>query len=132
MFTMAFMTLSLPASAYTHPVTVTAEVLRLDLHQVKVALQRELGKLVFDCSACGQPCGGFRAVESHPAIGGIGSPPHGKATIWPAQLIGGPPRGQTPSDQSLLSGVGIGGADLLMRDAPSLEVEGLRRDPARR
>jgi hypothetical protein len=40
--------------AADHPVTVGAKQVRLELLNVKADLERELGKLVFDCTACGQ------------------------------------------------------------------------------
>jgi hypothetical protein len=38
----------------SHPLTVQAKTLRLELFQVKADLERELGLLVLDCTACGQ------------------------------------------------------------------------------
>lgn len=38
----------------SHPVTVHAKMLRLELLNVKADLERELGQLVLDCSLCGQ------------------------------------------------------------------------------
>lgn len=38
----------------SHPVTVHAKMLRLELLKVKADIERELGQLVLDCSACGQ------------------------------------------------------------------------------
>jgi hypothetical protein len=36
----------------SHPLTVHAKMLRLELLQVKADLERELGTLVLDCSVC--------------------------------------------------------------------------------
>lgn len=38
----------------SHPVTLQAKMLRLELLNVKADLERELGRLVLDCSRCGQ------------------------------------------------------------------------------
>lgn len=38
----------------SHPVTVQAKMLRLELIKVKADLERDLGQLVLDCSSCGQ------------------------------------------------------------------------------
>lgn len=36
----------------SHPLTVHAKMLRLELLKTKAALERELGRLVLDCSRC--------------------------------------------------------------------------------
>jgi hypothetical protein len=41
----------------THPVTLQAKMLRLELLNAKADLERELGRLVLHCTACGQPLG---------------------------------------------------------------------------
>jgi hypothetical protein len=46
----------------SHPVTVHAKMLRLELLQVKADLERELGTFVLDCSACGREA---HWVEGH-------------------------------------------------------------------
>jgi hypothetical protein len=38
----------------SHPVTVHAKMLRLELLNVKAELDRELGQLLLDCSSCGR------------------------------------------------------------------------------
>lgn len=38
----------------SHPVTLQAKMLRLELLKVKADLERDLGRLVLDCSRCGQ------------------------------------------------------------------------------
>jgi hypothetical protein len=38
----------------SHPVTLQAKMLRLELLNVKADLERELGRLVLDCTDCGQ------------------------------------------------------------------------------
>lgn len=38
----------------SHPVTLQAKMLRLELLKVKADLERDLGQLVLDCSDCGQ------------------------------------------------------------------------------
>lgn len=38
----------------SHPVTLQAKLLRLELLKVKADLERELGQLVLDCSDCGR------------------------------------------------------------------------------
>lgn len=38
----------------SHPVTLQAKMLRLELLSVKADLKRELGQLVLDCARCGQ------------------------------------------------------------------------------
>ncbi len=38
----------------SHPLTVHAKMLRLELIQVRADLERELGQLVLDCSDCGR------------------------------------------------------------------------------
>ena len=39
----------------SHPVTTHASLVRLEMLEVKADLERELEKLVLECSACGQP-----------------------------------------------------------------------------
>jgi hypothetical protein len=50
----------------SHPLTVHAKMLRLELLQVKADLERELGQLVLDCTDCG------RTVHW---VGGLGTAP---------------------------------------------------------
>lgn len=50
----------------SHGLTVHAKMLRLELLNVKAELERELGRLVLDCSDCG------RTVHW---VGGLGSSP---------------------------------------------------------
>lgn len=38
----------------SHPVTLQAKMLRLELLNVKADIERELGQLVLDCSDCGR------------------------------------------------------------------------------
>lgn len=38
----------------SHPLTVHAKMLRLELIEVKADLERELGRLILDCSDCGR------------------------------------------------------------------------------
>jgi hypothetical protein len=38
----------------SHPVTLQAKMLRLELLKVKAGLERELGRLVLHCSDCGR------------------------------------------------------------------------------
>ena len=38
----------------SHPLTVQAKMLRLELLKVKADMERELGQFVLDCSRCGQ------------------------------------------------------------------------------
>ena len=38
----------------SHPVTLHAKMLRLELLNVKADLERELGQLLLDCSSCGR------------------------------------------------------------------------------
>lgn len=40
--------------ASNHPVTIAAKQVRLELLKVKADLERELSKLVLNCTACGQ------------------------------------------------------------------------------
>ena len=42
------------SAAPTHPVTLHAKMLRLELLNVKADLERELGRLVLDCTSCGR------------------------------------------------------------------------------
>ena len=48
----------------SHPVTVHAKMLRLELLKVKADLERELGQLVLDCSCCGQTVHWVAGLES--------------------------------------------------------------------
>jgi hypothetical protein len=47
----------------SHPVTVHAKMLRLELLKTKAALERELGRLVLHCSRC------WRTVHWVPGLG---------------------------------------------------------------
>jgi hypothetical protein len=52
----------------SHPLTVHAKMLRLELLQVKADLERELGQLVLDCSDCGRTVhwvSGLRVTPGH-------------------------------------------------------------------
>ena len=52
--------------AADHPVTVASKQLRLELLKVKANLERELGKLVLNCTACGQE---VYWVQGHQQVG---------------------------------------------------------------
>jgi hypothetical protein len=66
----------------SHPVTLQAKMLRLELLQVKADVERELGKLVLDCLDCGRTVhwvAGLGVASGHwahrePA-------PHGEPTV---------------------------------------------------
>jgi hypothetical protein len=45
----------------SHPLTLQAKMLRLELLKVKADLERELAQLVLDCSDCGRLVHWFRA-----------------------------------------------------------------------
>lgn len=73
------------AGGGSHPVTVHAKMLRLELLQVKADLERELGKLVLHCSACS------REVHWVPGLGITAGhwahrepAPHGAPVVWTA------------------------------------------------
>lgn len=67
----------------SHPVTLQAKMLRLELLNVKADLERELGRLVLHCSACGQGVhwvAGLGVTPGHWAA--IESPaPHGAPVL---------------------------------------------------
>ena len=52
----------------SHPLTIHAKMLRLELLQVKAELERNLGQLVLDCSDCGRTVhwvAGFTTSPGH-------------------------------------------------------------------
>ncbi len=66
----------------SHPVTLQAKMLRQELLQVKADLERELGGLVLDCSACGRTVHwvpGLAATPGHWAH--RESAPHGEPVV---------------------------------------------------
>ena len=66
-----------------HPVTVAAKQVRLELLKVKADLERELGKLVLNCSACGMEVHWVQGVSmADPGHWGHRLPaPHGEPVV---------------------------------------------------
>jgi hypothetical protein len=50
----------------SHPLTLSAKMLRLELLNVKADLERELGRLVLDCSDCGRTVHWVAGLGSRP------------------------------------------------------------------
>lgn len=69
--------------AADHPVTVAAKQVRLKLLNVKADLERELGKLVLNCTACGQEVHWVQGISmSDPGHWGHRFPaPHGEPAV---------------------------------------------------
>jgi hypothetical protein len=69
--------------AADHPVTVAAKQVRLELLKVKADLERELGKLVINCTACGMKVHWVQCVSmSDPGHRGHRFlAPHGKPAV---------------------------------------------------
>ena len=66
----------------SHPVTLQAKMLRQELLQVKADLERELGRLVLDCSACGRTVHWVSGLAASPGHWAHGEPaPHGEPVI---------------------------------------------------
>ncbi len=62
----------------SHPVTLQAKMLRQELLQVKADLERELGRLVLDCSACGRTVHWVAGLAASPGHWAHREPaPHG-------------------------------------------------------
>jgi hypothetical protein len=58
----------------SHPVTLQAKMLRQELLQVKGDLERELGGLVLDCSACGRTVHWVSGLAATPGLWAHASP----------------------------------------------------------
>lgn len=66
----------------SHPVTLQAKMLRQELLQVKADLERELGRLVLDCSACGRTVHWVAGLAASPGHWAHREPaPHGAPVI---------------------------------------------------
>ena len=67
----------------SHPVTLEAKILRLEMLNVKADLERELGRLVLHCTACGMEVHWVQGVSmSDPGHGGHRFPaPHGDPAV---------------------------------------------------
>jgi hypothetical protein len=66
----------------SHPVTLQAKMLRQELLQVKADLERELGHLVLDCSACGRTVHWIAGLAASPGHWAHREPaPHGAPVI---------------------------------------------------
>ena len=66
----------------SHPVTLQAKMLRQELLQVKADLERELGRLVLDCSACGRTVHWVAGLAASPGHWAHREPaPHGDPVI---------------------------------------------------
>jgi hypothetical protein len=66
----------------SHPVTLQAKMLRLELMNVKGDLERELGRLVLHCTACGQRVHWVSGVGVSPGHWGHRFPaPHGEPVV---------------------------------------------------
>lgn len=68
----------------SHPVTVQAKMLRLELLNVKADLERELGRLVLDCSKCGRLVHWVSGLGVTPGHWAHREPaPHGEPVLEP-------------------------------------------------
>ena len=66
----------------SHPVTLQAKLLRLELLNVKADLERELGRLVLPCTACGQRVHWVAGLGVSPGHYAHREPaPHGEPTV---------------------------------------------------
>lgn len=66
----------------SHPVTLQAKMLRQELLQVKADLERELGRLVLDCSACGRTVHWVSGLAARPGHWAHREPaPHGEPVV---------------------------------------------------
>jgi hypothetical protein len=66
----------------SHPVTLQAKMLRLELLKVKADLERELGRLVLDCSDCGRTVHWVAGLGVSPGHWAHREPaPHGAPTV---------------------------------------------------
>jgi hypothetical protein len=66
----------------SHPLTVHAKMLRLELLQVKADLERELSRLVLDCSDCGQTVHWVSGLGASPGHWAHREPaPHGEPLV---------------------------------------------------
>lgn len=66
----------------SHPVTLHAKMLRLELLNVKADLKRELGTLVLDCSDCGRTVHWVAGLGSRPGHWAHREPaPHHEAVV---------------------------------------------------
>lgn len=66
----------------SHPVTIQAKMLRQELLQVKADLERELGHLMLDCSACGRTVHWVAGIAATPGHWAHREPaPHGEPVI---------------------------------------------------
>jgi hypothetical protein len=66
----------------SHPVTVHAKMLRLELLKVKADLERNLGQLVLDCSDCGRTVHWMAGLSTKPGHWAHREPaPHGEPAV---------------------------------------------------
>jgi hypothetical protein len=66
----------------SHPLTVNAKMLRLELIQVKADLERELRRLVLDCSDCGRTVHWVSGLGTTPGHWAHREPaPHGHPVV---------------------------------------------------
>jgi hypothetical protein len=66
----------------SHPVTIQAKMLRQELLQVKADLERELGRLVLDCSTCGRTVHWVAGLAASPGYWAHREPsPHGAPVV---------------------------------------------------
>jgi hypothetical protein len=66
----------------SHAVALQAKILRLELLNVKADLERELGRLVLHCSACGQRVHWVSGLGTRPGHWAHREPaPHGEPAI---------------------------------------------------
>jgi hypothetical protein len=66
----------------SHPVTLQAKLLRLELLNVKADLERELGGLVLDCSDCGRTVYWVAGIGTTPGRWAHREPaPHDKPAV---------------------------------------------------
>lgn len=73
---------STAAGGGSHPVTVHAKMLRLELLNVKADLERSLGELVLNCSTCGLDVHWIAGLGSRPGHWSHREPaPHGAPVV---------------------------------------------------
>jgi hypothetical protein len=66
----------------SHPVTLQAKMLRLELVNVKADLERELGRLLIHCSSCGERVHWVAGLSASPGHWAHREPaPHGEPAI---------------------------------------------------
>lgn len=100
----------------SHPVTLQAKMLRLELLNVKAGLERELGRLILHCTACGQRVHWVQDSVSRRDIGRIANPRRMASPVCKRERRRAKDSGEPPVASCLFLGCGSHRPLTLWRD----------------